>query len=433
MARRRSWRAAALLGFMLAAAAPTCLAAEAPLHAWVQLGAGGGAQARAIVAAARDCPALEVDGETRPMRLRAPAQAGGPFGVGSCEAELPRGAARLRVGSLELPAPKPMPRRIAVIGDTGCRIKKDYVQDCDDPQAWPFPALARAVAAAQPDLVVHVGDYLYRESPCPEEDHGCGGSEWGYNWGSWQEDFFAPAAPIFAAAPFLFLRGNHETCDRAWRGWYRFLAPEGWTPECRRYSPPYAVELDGRRLIVLDSTRADDTEPKPRQVAHYAALLQAVNGLAAGAPGSWLVTHKPFWSVHKVKGAGGRHPHSDGYNAVLQAAAAQVPLAPEIVTILSGHYHLFQSLAFAGAVPRPNQLVLGSGGTKLDSGPASLPAGFDAWGMAVADYALLDRFGFGLLEPAEGQDWRLTLHDPAGAAFARCALAPYAARCETLP
>ena len=63
--------------------------------------------------------------------------------------------------------PAPDPQRILVLGDTGCRIKGTFVQACNDPVAWPFAGLAKAAAALKPDLVIHLGDYLYRESPCP--------------------------------------------------------------------------------------------------------------------------------------------------------------------------------------------------------------------------------------------------------------------------
>ena len=48
-----------------------------------------------------------------------------------------------------------MIRRIAVIGDTGCRLndwEKKY-QACYDPDAWPFAQVAQAVADWDPDLV----------------------------------------------------------------------------------------------------------------------------------------------------------------------------------------------------------------------------------------------------------------------------------------
>jgi hypothetical protein len=69
-------------------------------------------------------------------------------------------------------------------------------QDCDINSQWPFSILAERIAAAKPDLVIHVGDYLYRESPCPKNDKGCAGSAHGDKWDTWKTDFFVPAAPL---------------------------------------------------------------------------------------------------------------------------------------------------------------------------------------------------------------------------------------------
>src|SRR5262249_9219466 len=49
------------------------------------------------------------------------------------------------------------------------------------------------------DLVIHVGDYLYRQSACPPGDAGCAGSPYGDDWPTWKADFFAPAAPALLA------------------------------------------------------------------------------------------------------------------------------------------------------------------------------------------------------------------------------------------
>ena len=63
-------------------------------------------------------------------------------------------------------------------------------QDCDRQSKWPFSRLSKTVAERKPDLVIHVGDYLYRESPCPKGDPGCKGSPDGDNWQTWKADFF---------------------------------------------------------------------------------------------------------------------------------------------------------------------------------------------------------------------------------------------------
>ena len=142
-----------------------------------------------------------------------------------------------------------------VIGDTGCRIKAsdNIFQACNDAAQWPFKQVAAAAAAIAPDLVIHVGDYHYRETACPAGDPACAGSPWGYGWDAWEADLFAPAQPLFAAAPWIVVRGNHESCFRAGQGWWRFLDPRPLAArqDCNSaaddsvgdYSAPYAVPL----------------------------------------------------------------------------------------------------------------------------------------------------------------------------------------------
>ena len=187
-------------------------AAPEPLPAWVELSSAP--IARAVVPAGAGCPGLVVDGQPQPMSLRAAAaivarrptanDPGGPakplaFPVDVCEAGIAPGARSLRLGDRTLPAVATEPRRIVVLGDTGCRLKGAAVQSCNDPANWPFAQVARSAAALRPDLVVHVGDYHYRETPCPADAPGCAGSPWGYGWDVWQADFLTPARPLLAA------------------------------------------------------------------------------------------------------------------------------------------------------------------------------------------------------------------------------------------
>ena len=80
-----------------------------------------------------------------------------------------------------MPLPKAEPQRIVVLGDSGCRMKKadNAWQACGDAAAWPFETVANAAAEFKPDLVMHVGDYHYRENACPADVAGCKASPWG--------------------------------------------------------------------------------------------------------------------------------------------------------------------------------------------------------------------------------------------------------------
>ena len=213
----------------------TLLAIALPAHpqspqleaAYVVLGPQG-AVARAVLAAGSACPAITIDGAQRPMSVRA--QPDAMFRVLVCEALIPPTAAAASVADRPLPLPKRTLASTAAFGDTGCRLKSSKLsgkgndvddedggkfQDCDIPSKWPFAQLAASVAAAKPDLVIHVGDYLYRESACPPGDAGCARSPYGDDWPTWKADFFAPAAPALLAAPWIVVRGNHEICKRA--------------------------------------------------------------------------------------------------------------------------------------------------------------------------------------------------------------------------
>ena len=110
------------------------------------------------------------------------------------------------------------------MGDTGCRLETgDPPQSCNDPQAWPFKQISDMASSFNPNLVIHVGDYLYRQDACPQGDNGCEGSPFGDNYATWDADFFAPANRLLRKAPWVFSRGNHEECGRAGKGWFCFL------------------------------------------------------------------------------------------------------------------------------------------------------------------------------------------------------------------
>lgn len=231
------------------------------------------------------------------------------FPVAVCEAPLPAGSRRAKVDGVRLPVPKREVRRIVVIGDTGCRMKaSDHAyQPCNDRAKFPFARIAARAAKWGPDLVVHVGDYEYRENPCPAAETGCAGSVWGYGGDAWAADFFTPAAPLLAAAPIAPARGNHESYARAGQGWWRFLDghPAAAAHDCDDlandragdWSPPYAVPLGGgAQLILLDLSAAGDKAIPAddwRAVA-FEATYQTMVTLAAAARSSITVDHYPI-------------------------------------------------------------------------------------------------------------------------------------------
>jgi hypothetical protein len=115
----------------LALVAAALASGQALSSAWVAVGEGGQAIARIVVKDARDCPAIQIDGAMRAMSLRQPL----PEGLRpACEFAIPRGTKTAAVNGQALALPRANPSRVIAIGDTGCRIKGDELQACNDPE-----------------------------------------------------------------------------------------------------------------------------------------------------------------------------------------------------------------------------------------------------------------------------------------------------------
>src|SRR5262249_33854368 len=199
----------------------------------------------------------------------------GNFPVEVCEAKAPASATKLTAGGTPLPLLPSQVNRIVVIGDTGCRLEGKAIQDCRDAEAWPFAALAPHAATKRPDLVIHVGDYYYRERACPADRAGCAGSPHGDNWSTWKAELFDPAAPLFAAAPWITVRGNHELCSRGGHGWFRLLDPHPDAVECTQTTRPHSLPGDSLNLLIFDGADGDENKADAAKGATSAHPLRA--------------------------------------------------------------------------------------------------------------------------------------------------------------
>ena len=348
--------------------------------------------ARAVYTDATTCPSLALASQSAnehatderarlAAKRRSVRQEAGLSGSGVRVADPLRHDQR-EIGKLRLPLPPDTLAAVAVIGDTGCRLKADKdadhddegtFQDCDSKSAWPFSTLAENVAKRKPQLLVHVGDYIYRESPCPKGDKGCKGSPYGDNWDTWKADFFKPAAPLLAAAPWIATRGNHEICARAGDGFMLFLDPTLATdqkpPACGALLDPLTVTVGGQQFIMLDSSNAPDECPDsgcdtnhdqqlrpsarspdaaPRPMRDQFAAMQPANG-------AWLVTPSP--------GVGLQEQEPAECDAAGRARPMERQAAAGFTLAVAGHIHIWETLSFADK--RSPQFVIGNGGTSL--------------------------------------------------------------------
>jgi hypothetical protein len=428
--------------------------------AYVVLGGDGAALAR-VITTASGCPAIDVDGAPLAMTVRAaPATEAlrptlsaralskpSAFPVLTCERGLPPGAQRASVGGHVLPLPTTAPRRIVVIGDSGCRLKaSDFAyQACNDSAQWPFAQVAAAAAAARPDLVIHVGDYHYRETACPDNDAGCAGSPWGYGWDAWDADLFTPARALLAAAPWVVVRGNHESCNRAGQGWWRFLDPRPLVPgrDCNDpandatgdFSDPYAVRIAAdAQLLVFDSSKVDvaplaATDPLYKI---YFAQMQQAFALARRTPHNIFLNHHPVlaFAPNPSVTPTGVYPGNGALQSVLAAINGVRLFAESVQATLTGHVHLFQVVSYD--TPQPTQLVSGNGGAWADVPlPRELPPGATpAPGARIGTIVSTNLPGFMTVERDPEVGWRIEARDRQGQLLTTCALRDAKTRCK---
>lgn len=441
---------ALLLALALQGCSALALHAERDFASFVVLGENGGAVARVVIAASA-CPAITVDGQTRPMLLRADAAtlaqratASRPedskpsvFPVLTCDSPLAPASGSASVLGRALPLLQPDPTRIVVIGDTGCRLKKsaNAYQACNDETHSPFARVAAAAAGWKPDLVIHVGDFHYRENACPDGNAGCSGSSWGYGWDTWRDDFFTPAAKLLQAAPWVMARGNHESCSRAGQGYWRLIDPrpllagrdciDAANDERGDYSAPYAVPLGkDAQLLVIDSAATrwqgfDERHPQQKQAfARYRAHYRELEALSQRAAYNIGIVHHPVLAFDAALGADGALTLRPG-NAGLQQAWGSVDAAllpPRVQLMVSGHVHVWEQLSFSS--DHPSQLVVGLSGTQNNSPPfpASLPPNATpALGAIIEHFSSWSGgFGYMTLERSGPDRWEVTVRDADG-------------------
>lgn len=411
------------------------------LAVWIEVTGPTKVPSIRVITSESACPQVRAAGQTLNMNVRAtsdplfptdPVVPPAKFPVLVCELTTAvDGAIEVDGRSLHTPAEI---KRIVVLGDTGCRIKGKKTQDCLDEAKWPYAAIAKQAADAKPDLVIHLGDYLYREKSCAKYPD-CPAVSTGYGWDVWYADFFRPSEPLLTAAPWIMVRGNHETCKRAGEGWFRFLdgpPPEQTKPDakCAPLSDPLVISLDTFGFVVVDSAAVaaaneDDDEggADPMGGDLEIALRKSYDRITDKIPASaWLLTHAPFNGIRADKRSG--EARID--NTILQDVLGR-ELPASVKMIVSGHIHLFEALNFSDG--RPPQLIVGTGGDKLAQRPRHVGR---LKSLRLSTHPrLFKQFGFMIWQrdDANPLKWNGALIGESGGSLAKCVLSDRQLNC----
>ena len=331
-------------------------------YAWLQMGKGNQAIARMVIPSADAyCPTITLGKVNKAMVKRAIPEGYEGFAgkLTLCEFApiVPTGdkiSINYENRKIDLPSFRGASDEIVVMGDTGCRVTNWEQQTCSGDAfakgAWGFPKLAATVAEhAASDLILHVGDYYYREyiheeggDKCQVQNLKKGWEYCGDNWPTWESDFFAAAKPLLPTAPWVFVRGNHETCSRGWQGYFLFFSPDAAPATCQEVVDPYLIELNTLDIYMADTSNKD--------AEGALTSFKTINAMLKRDPmqkPTWLATHVP------MEGLG------DSFQA------SELNGQPQLKWIHVGHVHNFQHIP--ASKEKQTETVTGGSGTALDA------------------------------------------------------------------
>lgn len=260
--------------------------------------------------------------------------------------------------------------KMIFVGDTGCRLKEtekfNIYQNCNDIKSWPFPKIAKKISAEKYDVLVHIGDYYYREACADKAVCEQYTNTTGPTWLTWWEDFYKPALPFLSKTPVVFMRGNHEDCKRGFRGWAPLSSQvKEFSESCDSYEDIQVIELSDIVFVNFDNSDFEDKKPlKPEEKEVWLARLVRLKDRIikySGAKEVWLFVHKPIYGfLPPALGKGKIIPASVQFRDLLRSVDG---LESMIDVTVSGHIHSQQLMYFAEGKP---QIIVANGGSKLD-------------------------------------------------------------------
>jgi len=302
------------------------------------------------------------------------------------------------------------PRTIVVLGDTGCRLKEssqgDEYQDCNDASKWPLKKISESASKENPDLIIHLGDYHYREKCSSGKACEKMSTSIGYGWQAWELDFFQPLQKLLEVAPIIIVRGNHEDCNRAFLGYKELLANSFWTNNCESYEAPQLLIFKDLAIIDFDSSSISEIPNELEEgiwVKRFNEIYEKISKLNIKT--TWLVTHKPLYGIIPFKFA-----YVPG-NINLRSYFEKSSLKDKVNLLFAGHIHTSMIV-----VPKKysKQIVLGNSGTQLDNFSNSIPATLlNAFSYSKANL-VNSGFGYAVLKRNDDQTWTIIFKNSEG-------------------
>jgi len=277
-----------------------------------------------------------------------------------CEKFVPEGVRRAWVDGRELPLPKANPQRIVVLGDTGCRIKASTARSRrattgrnGRSRTWPTRRRPPVRTSSSTRATLTTARTHARRATR------CAGTP-GIRLGRVGGGPLRPARKLLEAAPWIVVRGNHESCSRAGRAGgdssIRVRWPRARTATTRRTmrsattANPTRCRLGAgadadTQLIVFDSSlRGCGLWRRPNRCS--SGIARSSSALRARGPPARRVLHEhhPILALAaNPERPDAPYPGNAALQSVLGAIQPTVLFPPNVQALLAGHFQCSRS------------------------------------------------------------------------------------------
>ncbi len=215
---------------------------------------------------------------------------------------------------------------------------------------------------------LHLGNFIFSNQKAKTKE----------TWQIWQDEFFQAAQPLLAQTPFIFTRGDSESCklEGGFRGWFYFFDAKAGPVNgidlqaCEQnynIASSYLVSFGKNIIGVLDSSNASPSHADRQEILKYSTELALLNDGIKQLKSdkehknkqASLVSHRPFWGLSSKDHSVETMTLQKAYHQFIQASAHHLPGFKQII---SGHENLFDLLKFHQG--KISQVIVGNSGNR---------------------------------------------------------------------
>jgi hypothetical protein len=370
---------------------------------WVQYSDNNNYLFRVILDKQDSCPTIKIDGlDTKTQERKHKYESDFPIKI--CQADFQNDKEhKVEYKKLNLKTKSNGVSKISLIGDTGCRTTGGkFEQNCNKIEEYPFSEIAKNIANNSSDAIIHIGDYYYSDKKCIDSEK-CGGRPFGDNFATWEADFLENGKQFFYKSPIVFIRGNHELCNRGGKGWFTILDQTLNFRECTTFTKGYSVKINNINFFALDSSAASDAsyqfsklnpDGQKETMEFYQGEMKELSNSIDSSKQNIVLSHKPFYVTEGLPWIGSINESNIVIDKTLDPKSLSI-----INFILSGHIHTGSIMEFENKPEQDQkyhfyQVISGNSGSSLYKSGITTPGMTNILGKEIKSFFQYHDFGY---------------------------------------